>query len=67
MNRVTFDELPDWLSPAEVCAYLKLSRNTVYELIRTGEIISRKFGRMVRVPKTSLQPMFTSSSCEACK
>lgn len=59
MNRVTFDELPDWLSPAEVCAYLKLSRNTVYELIRTGEIASRKFGRMIRVHRSYLSAILT--------
>jgi len=57
MTRATFAELPDWLSPAEVCLYLNLGRSTVYELLRSGEIPSRKFGRLVRIPKTSLQPM----------
>lgn len=57
MKRATFEQLPDWLSAAEVCSYLHLSRNTVYELIRSGEIASRKFGRVVRIPKNSLQPM----------
>lgn len=52
-----FEHLPDWLSPAEVSAYLKLGRSTVYELIRSEAIYARKFGRVLRVPKRALQPM----------
>ena len=56
-TRTNFENLPDWLSPAEVCSYLNLGRSSVYELIRSGEIASRKFGRLVRVPKTALSPV----------
>jgi excisionase family DNA binding protein len=49
-----FDELPEYLDPAEVAAFLGISRNTAYELIRTNAIHSVKFGRLIRVPKAAL-------------
>lgn len=51
-----FELLPDWLTPSQVQGYLGLSRSKVYELLRSGEIPSRKFGRLLRTPKESLRP-----------
>jgi len=33
---------------------LSLSRNGVYDLLRRGEIPHRRFGRIIRIPKTAL-------------
>lgn len=34
---IPFDELPEYLTPAELRAYLGLSRNTIYGLLRRQE------------------------------
>jgi excisionase family DNA binding protein len=39
----------------EVEALLQLSRSTVYELIRSGELPSIRIGRSVRVPREALE------------
>ena len=64
-HRLNFENLPDWLSPVQVCQYLKLGRSTVYELIRSGQIYSRKFGRLLRVPKSALHPSINDSPAKA--
>lgn len=38
----------------EVCRLLRLSKNTVYDMIRGKEIPSIKVGRQIRVPKRAL-------------
>jgi excisionase family DNA binding protein len=43
------------LTPEEAADRLSLSRTTVYELIRTGELRSVKIGRARRVPVVALQ------------
>jgi len=49
------DQLPEWLSPEEVRAYLRVSRSTIYELLRRGEIPHVRFGRLMRIPKAALR------------
>lgn len=55
-HRLSFDQLPDWLSVEQARQFIGLGRATVYELIRSGELPSRKFGRQIRVPKAALAP-----------
>lgn len=55
-HRPSFDSLPDWLSPEEARQFLGIGRATVYELIRSHQLPSRKFGRQIRVPKAALAP-----------
>ena len=50
-----YDDLPEYLRPAEVMAHLGLSRGTVYDLIGRNKIEHVRFGRMIRVPKTALR------------
>jgi excisionase family DNA binding protein len=50
----TFDSLPDLCTPEEAGAFLRTSRNTTYELIRTGKLPSIRFGRLIRIKKTVL-------------
>jgi excisionase family DNA binding protein len=52
---IPYDELPELLTPAEVQAYLNLSRNSVYELLRRNELEHVRFGRLIRIPKTGLR------------
>lgn len=48
------DQLPEFLTPAEVKTFLGLSRATTYELLRRGELPSVRFGRLLRIPRTAL-------------
>ena len=38
------------LTPEELQTYLRISRNTCFELLKTGAIKSIKFGRLLRIP-----------------
>ncbi len=51
-----FNTLPEWLTVPEVTKFLRLGRTSVYEMIRSGVIPHRRFGRSLRVPKSSLCP-----------
>ena len=46
-------------TPEQVADMLQLSKNTVYELIRRGEIIAKKLGNVYRIPPASLSFVFT--------
>lgn len=37
-------ELPEWLTPKQVAAYLQRSPNLIYREIRRGRLPSREFG-----------------------
>ena len=52
-----FEELPDFLSVEEACAYLRLGRSTIYDLLRRGELPCQRYGRIIRIPRTALQPL----------
>ena len=52
--------LPDTIyTPEQVATMLQLSKNTVYDLIGRGELVAKRFGRVYRVPASSLSFMFT--------
>jgi len=52
VNRLTpIDALPEYLRPEEAAAVLGISKGLVYELARRGDLPSRKFGRLLRIPR----------------
>src|SRR5665213_2181315 len=52
--------LPDTIyTPEQVATMLQLSKNTVYDLIGRGELVAKRFGRVYRIPASSLSFMFT--------
>lgn len=51
--------LPKAYTPDQVAEMLQMSKNTVYDLIARGEIIAKKFGKVYRVPASSLSFIFT--------
>lgn len=55
-RQTRFEELPDFLSVEETRAYLGLGRSTLYDLIRRGELAHARFGRVLRIPRSALQP-----------
>lgn len=46
-------------TPEQVAEMLQLNKNTVYDLIGRGEILAKKYGKVYRIPKSSLSFMFT--------
>ncbi len=49
-----FEDLPDMVTPEDAMSFLQMSRNTVYALLKSGEIPSIKFGRLIRIQKNAL-------------
>lgn len=49
-----YEQLPDWLTPMEARIFLRVSRSKMYELLKTGEVPFRRFGRLCRVSKRAL-------------
>lgn len=48
---------PDNLTVEEIAKYLRVSRQTVYTMIRSGKIPHFKIGNKVRVKRTDLDAM----------
>jgi excisionase family DNA binding protein len=42
------------LTVQDIMRILKISRATAYKLIQSGELVSYKFGRLVRIPPSEL-------------
>ena len=49
-----YEDLPDLCTVKQAGAYLQTGRNTTYDLIARGVIPSVRFGKLIRVPKSSL-------------
>lgn len=47
------------LTPEEVATALQLSKNTIYQLISSGEIIAKRYGRAYRISPKSLSYLYT--------
>jgi len=50
-----YDELPELLLPQEAADYLAIKKSLLYSRVRDGHIVVQRFGRIFRVPKTSLK------------
>lgn len=46
-------------TPEQVAEILQLSKNTIYELIKRGEIIAKKYGKVYRIPQSSISFVFS--------
>jgi excisionase family DNA binding protein len=53
------------LSVEETANILGLSRNSVYEAVRTGKIASLRFGKRIIVPRAALNKMLSQSDPRA--
>jgi excisionase family DNA binding protein len=43
-------DVEEWIGPSEVAARLKVSRATVYGLVKSGQLLHRRVGLQIRVP-----------------
>lgn len=50
---------PKVYTPEEVANILKLSKNTIYELISRGQLIAKRIGKVYRIPASSIAFAFT--------
>ena len=48
------------LTPLEVAEILKITKNTVYELVKRGEIPAYKVGRKLRIDKEDVENYINS-------
>ena len=59
-------ELPALLTPAEVCATLRISRATLYRMVARGDIevarLGRHGGAALRVPARELERLMGAAS-----
>jgi excisionase family DNA binding protein len=51
-----YDDLPDLVTPEEARAFLRVGRNMMYDLIKSGALPSVRFGKLIRLPKAALLP-----------
>ena len=49
------NDFPLVLKVEELMSILSIGRNTVYELVRSGQISSIRIGRIYRIPRASLE------------
>ena len=54
----------DLLTVAEIAASMRVSKMTVYRLMRSGAMESIRFGRSYRVPKAAVQRYLESVNSE---
>jgi excisionase family DNA binding protein len=55
ITRMTkFDELPQYLTAEEAAAWLATSKGLIYSMCASGQLESRRFGRLLRVPRSAL-------------
>lgn len=54
-------------TPEQVAKMLQLSKNTVYDLIKRGEIVAKKIGKVYRIPAQSISFIFTGLDADLYK
>lgn len=58
----SYEQLPLFLTVEELAETLKVGRTTAYELVRSEKIPSYRAGTQYRIPKESLQNLFSESA-----
>lgn len=46
-------------TPEQVAEMLQIGKSTVYSLIKQGEIVAKKIGKVYRIPASSISFVFT--------
>ncbi len=62
---IKFDQLPDWVPPAQAAQYLRSGVTTIYALCSRGVLPCRRFGRLLRVPREALRPEIAGTTLPA--
>ena len=59
---MTREELPEVMEVKDIQQFLKISRNTAYDLIKRKEFPTLKIGRSLRIRKESFLEWFDNAS-----
>ena len=59
---MTREELPEVMEVKDIQQFLKISRNTAYDLIKRREFPTLKIGRLLRIRKESFLEWFDNAS-----
>jgi excisionase family DNA binding protein len=46
---------PDFLTVRQLAGVLQIGKNQAYELVKSGQVLSYRFGGSIRVPRTAVQ------------
>ena len=60
----SLEDLPQFLTPKEFCAFTRIGRSTLHEAIRRGEIPVARFGRVVRIHRDVVRRYLTGTDEE---
>lgn len=55
MTITNLDNVPLVISVSELAQILRISRNTAYEIVRSGQIQSVRTGTQIRIPKKEIE------------
>lgn len=58
----SYDQLPLFLTVEELADTLKIGKSTAYNLVRSEKIRSYRAGTQYRIPKESLQDIFSNNA-----
>lgn len=61
-KKMTREELPEVMEVKDIQQFLKISRNTAYDLIKRKEFPTLKIGRLLRIRKESFLEWFDNAS-----
>ena len=59
---MTREELPEVMEVKDIQQFLKISRNTAYDLIKRKEFPTLKIGRLLRIRKESFLEWYDNAS-----
>lgn len=57
-----FNDVDEILSVEEACELMKIGKNTIYELLQTGQLKGYKCGRLWRISKEAVMEYVIKSS-----
>jgi excisionase family DNA binding protein len=60
-ERVSFNDLPEMLTPEDLWRYLPIGRNAIYDLLKTKRLPSVRVGQKFIVTKTALREFLGGS------
>jgi excisionase family DNA binding protein len=55
-------DLPEMVTVQEYAAWARISRTKAYESVRAGMVESRRFGRIIRIPRRALERLLTGEN-----
>ena len=57
-----FNQYPDLLTVEEACEIMHMSRNTLYELLRDGQIKAFQIHRIWKIPREAIEEYYRRRS-----